>query len=55
MGIFENRRVSTCPTDLHNLEQGISDDISAITPAMLLRVMENILNQLRALNLMDDI
>jgi hypothetical protein len=44
MGLFENRSVSTRPANLHNLKHGISDEISAITPAMVLRVMENILN-----------
>jgi len=44
MRLFENRSFSTRPTDLHNLEQGISVEVIAITPATLLRVMENILN-----------
>jgi hypothetical protein len=44
MGLFENRSVSTRPTGLRNLKHGISDEINAITPAMVLLVMENILN-----------
>jgi len=44
MRLFGNRSFSTRPTDLHNLEQGISDEIIASTPATLLRVMENVLN-----------
>jgi hypothetical protein len=44
MGLFGTRSVSTRPADLHNLKRGISDKINAITPAMILRAMENVLN-----------
>jgi hypothetical protein len=33
------------PADLRNLKQTISDEINAIPPAMLLRLMESVLNR----------
>jgi hypothetical protein len=44
-GWLKSKVFQARPADLHNLKQRISDEINAIPPAMLLRVMESVLNR----------
>jgi hypothetical protein len=43
---LKSKEFETRPAELHNLKQSISDEINAIPPAMLLRIMESVLDQL---------
>jgi hypothetical protein len=43
-GYLKSKVFQARPADLHNLKHSASDEISAIPPAMLLRVMESVLN-----------
>jgi hypothetical protein len=45
-GYLQSKVFQARPADLHNLKQRISDDINAIPPAMLLRVMGSVLNRM---------
>jgi len=40
LGVLEKEVLEIRPAEIHNLKQGISDEISAIPPAMLFREME---------------
>jgi len=46
-GYFESKVFRTCLADLNNLKQRISEEINAISPAMLLHILESVMNQLR--------
>jgi hypothetical protein len=46
-GYLKMKIFQTCSADLHNLKQRISDEINAIPPAMLLRVVGSFLTRVR--------